>query len=122
MPQRLSAILHMLFLFEFKAANYIAMQSNQILLTGISPEQLVELMRPMIQHEVSKILQNREEKLISPAKACEIFKPKISKTTLKSWTDQGLIQKHSLGGRVFYLESEIIASSKSLKKYGGTKN
>lgn len=93
------------------------MIGNQILLNGISSEQLVELLRPMIQEEVSKIMQSREEKLISPAKACELFNPKISKTTLKNWTDKGYLNEHRIGGRVYYYESEIFNSCHSLKKY-----
>ena len=93
------------------------MIGSQILLNGISPEQLVELIRPMIQQEVCKMMLEREEKLISATKACEFFASKISKPTLKNWTDNGYLKEHRIGGRVFYLESEIINSCKTLKKY-----
>ena len=43
--------------------------------------------------------------------------PLTQKATLTSWTKQGLIQEHRIGGRVFYLQSEILASTIKLKKY-----
>lgn len=64
-----------------------------------------------------ELLGEKEEKLLSPAEACKIFVPKISKTTLSSWTNQGLIDEHRIGGRVYYLFSEILAKSKTLSKY-----
>jgi len=58
-----------------------------------------------------------EEKLLSPAEACQVFEPKVSKQTLQNWADQGLIQKHTLGRKVFYKKSEILAGLQTLKKY-----
>lgn len=91
--------------------------SNQILLSGISPSQLVDLLRPMIREEVRLLISEQEEKLISPAEACKLFKPAITKATLASWTEKGWLQEHRIGGRVFYLQSEILASTSKLGKY-----
>lgn len=91
--------------------------SNQILLNGLSPNQLLELLRPMIKEEMRQVMLEQEEKLLSPAEACKLFKPAITKATLASWTKQGLLQEHRIGGRVFYLQSEILASTKKLSKY-----
>jgi hypothetical protein len=41
----------------------------------------------------------------------------ITKATLTSWTKQGLLQDHRIGGRIFYRQSEILASTKKLSKY-----
>jgi len=91
--------------------------SNQILLSGISPNQLVELLRPMIREEVRQVMAEQEEKLISPAEACKLFKPAITKATLTSWTEKGWLQLHRIGGRNYYLQSEILASTLKLGRY-----
>jgi len=93
------------------------MQNNQILITCTSPEQLIELLRPMFREEMKKLLEQKEEKLLSPAETCKIFEPHISKTTLTKWTKLGLIDEYRLGGRVGYKLSEILEKSKTLKKY-----
>ncbi len=93
------------------------MLSNQIILSGITPADLIELFRPMIQAELHQIKDNKEERLISPAEVCKLFNPSISKPTLKAWTAKGLLQDHRLGGRVFYKQSEILNSLQTLKKY-----
>jgi len=90
---------------------------NQIILNTITPEELVDLLRPMLKDMLSQLFGEKEEKLLSPAKACKIFEPNISKTTLTSWTKQGLIVDHRIGGRVYYKLSEILEKSNTLKKY-----
>lgn len=65
----------------------------------------------------SKDNTQEEEKLLSPLEACKIFQPQISRVTLHNWTQQGLIQKHQVGGRVFYKKSEVLSALTSLKKY-----
>jgi hypothetical protein len=59
----------------------------------------------------------REEKLLSPAQTCLLFEPKISKTTLSTWTKQGLINEHRIGRNVYYKQSEILEKSKVLRRY-----
>jgi len=90
---------------------------NQILLSGISPEQLIELFRPMAREELRLVIAEQDEKLLSPSKTCEIFIPAITKATLSSWTKQGLLKDHRYGSRVYYLKSEVLAASKKLKKH-----
>ncbi len=34
----------------------------------------------------------------------------VSLTTLKTWTDQKILQAYKLGGRIYYKENEIINS------------
>ena len=90
---------------------------SQILLNALSPDQLVDLLRPMIREEIRQALSDQEEKLLSPAETCKLFKPTITKATLTSWTKQGLLQDYRIGGRIFYRQSEILASTKKLSKY-----
>lgn len=96
--------------------------ATQILLNGLSPDQLIELLRPMIKEEMHRVISEQEERLLSPAEACKLFKPAITKATLASWTKQGFLQEHRIGGRVFYLQSEILASTIKLSKYKNGSN
>lgn len=93
------------------------MLGNQIYMSGFTPEELISLFRDVIKEELVKLQTDKVEKLLSPAETCKIFQPKISKTTLKSWTDQGLLSDHRIGGRVFYKLSEVLEKSKTLKRY-----
>lgn len=83
----------------------------------IDSKDLVEILRPMIREELSSIMQEKDDKLISPASACDLFEPRITKATLASWTKKGWLQDYRKGGRVFYKKSEILTEAKRLKKY-----
>jgi len=93
------------------------MQSNQIILSGLSPNDLIELLRPMVNEAVRQVKEDQPEKLLSPAEVCKMFQPPISKVTLAAWSAQGKLQDRRIGGRIFYKESEILASLVTLKKY-----
>lgn len=93
------------------------MQSNQIILSGITPGELLELFRPIIQDEIKKLKDEQPEKLLSPAEVCKMFQPPISKVTLTAWTTHGKLQDHRIGGRIFYKQSEILGALITLKKY-----
>jgi hypothetical protein len=73
--------------------------------------------RPMIREEVRLVFSEQEERLLSPAETCKLFVPTITKATLTSWTEKGWLQEHRIGGRVFYLKSEVLASTLKLGKY-----
>ena len=89
----------------------------QIILNGVTLDQLVEVFRPMIKEEVNKINSNQEERLISPSETCKLFVPSITKATLTSWTNQGLLDQYRIGGRVYYKKSEVVEKTKKLCKY-----
>ena len=93
------------------------MQSNQIILSGITPSELLEMFRPIIQDEIKKLKESELEKLLSPAEVCKTFQPPISKVTLSKWSSEGKLQDHRIGGRIFYKQSEILAALITLKKY-----
>lgn len=100
-----------------KKVNDAAGFTNQILLNGITIDQLVESLRPMIREEVRLVFSEQEERLLSPAETCKLFIPAITKATLTSWTEKGWLQDHRIGSRVFYLKSEVLASKLTLGKY-----
>ena len=91
--------------------------SNQIILSGLSAADLVELFRPMVKDEIQKLKADQPERLLSPAETCKLFNPKISKVTLATWTAAGKLQDHRMGSRVYYLESGVLAKCITLKKY-----
>jgi hypothetical protein len=93
------------------------MASNQIILSGITADELLEMFRPIIQSELKKLKDEQPEKLLSPAEVCKLFQPPISKVTLTAWTEQGKLQDRRIGGRIFYKQSEILAALVTLKKY-----
>ena len=89
----------------------------QIILNGVTLDQLVEVFRPMIKEEIDKIKSKDEERLISPSETCKLFVPTITKATLTSWTNQGLLDQYRIGGRVYYKKSEVFEKTKKLCKY-----
>ena len=93
------------------------MIGGQIILNTISPEEMAEMIKPMIIEAIREVLQEKEEKFLSPADVCKIFVPAISKTTLAAWTKQGLLTEYRIGGRVYYKMSEVVQSVKTLKTY-----
>ena len=115
--QRIPSSLYNGFTDSTKKVNDAAGFTNQILLNGISAEQLIESLRPMIREEVRLVFSEQEERLLSPAETCKLFIPAITKATLTSWTEKGWLQDHRIGGRVFYLKSKVMASTLTLGKY-----
>jgi hypothetical protein len=93
------------------------MKGGQIILNTYSPEEMVEMIKPLIVEAIREALQEKEEKLLSPAEVCKIFVPTISKTTLAAWTKQGLLNEYRIGGRVYYKFSEIIERRKTISRY-----
>jgi hypothetical protein len=67
--------------------------------------------------ELPSLKQQPEEQLIAASVACKIFAPAISRKTLNNWTKEGLIKAYRIASRVYYKRSEVIASTKELKKY-----
>jgi hypothetical protein len=93
------------------------MAGDKFIMTNYLPEELVELFRPMMHDMLKSLIGEKEEKLLSPAETCLLFQPKISKTTLSTWTKQGLIDEHRIGRNVYYRQSEILEKSKVLRRY-----
>ena len=93
------------------------MIGGQIILNTISADQLADIIKPLIVDAIREVLQEKEEKLLSPAEVCKKFEPAISKTTLASWTKQGLFTEYRIGGRVYYKMSEVIEGRKTINRY-----
>ena len=74
---------------------------DRLILTSFSLEELAGLFRPMIKDVILSVIGEKEEKLLSPAQICKLFEPAISKTTLATWTKQGLINEHRIGRNIY---------------------
>lgn len=95
-----------------------AKEYQQVLLSPIPLNQLEELLAKIVRQEVrAKVEEELSNKLLSPKETCRLFHPSISLVTLASWTDKGFLNKRHIGGRTFYLQSEVLEAAKSLKKY-----
>jgi hypothetical protein len=75
----------------------------------------IELLLRDVSKKIAK--EEAQEQLLSPGEAVKLWSPKVSTQTLSNWSKQGLIPKHSIGGKTFYKKSEILASLQTLKKY-----
>lgn len=60
---------------------------------------------------MSNTLLNTKETLLSPREVMDLFK--ISPGTLWAWEKKGLLKKHKMERRVYYLESEIMNTLKA---------
>lgn len=95
------------------------MTGSHIITSGISTDQLLELIRLVTREEVQtavKQLQG-EEKFITVNEVCKLFEPEISRVTVYRWTKEGILIPHIIGGKTYYLKSEVFAASTALKKY-----
>lgn len=80
-----------------------------MLVLNLSLDELKEQITGIIGATIQESLKTEvNEKLISPKETCDLFSPKISLTTLRKWTDEGHLNEHRIGGRVFYKYGEII--------------
>lgn len=93
------------------------MKGGQIILNTFSPEEIVEMIKPLIVEAIREALQEKEEKLLSPGEVCKIFVPAISKTTLAAWTKKGFLTEYRLGRRVYYKMSEVNDRRCEIKRY-----
>lgn len=89
---------------------------NNIVLSPVPLEDLLSHFREIVKQEL-KAREQPAEKLLSPAEACKLFEPTISKVTLNKWTSDGLIPMQKIGGRVYYKLTDITEAGTHLKKY-----
>lgn len=95
---------------------------NDILLSPIRMSDLVASLREIIKEELRAAQGAQEQdKLMSPADACKIFTPKISRGTLSNWTNDGLIPVQRIGGRLWYKHSDLLTAGSTLKRYKPTR-
>lgn len=91
---------------------------TEIILSGISFEQLQDSIRTTVKNEVERIIGN----LPTPTTAPELITRKetaeilgISLPTLNSWTSTGIIPAQRIGTRVRYNRANVYASLKDIE-------
>lgn len=86
----------------------------QILFQGCTFSELANSIADILQNQTPLQTQSQESELISRDEVCDILH--FNKTTLHKHTKSGRLQSYSIGNRVLYKRSEILAAVKPLKK------
>jgi excisionase family DNA binding protein len=81
-------------------------------------EKIIEQFQKMIDAAFEARI-NRPEKIYSRKEVANLFG--VSLVTLHHWTDQGLIEAHRVGGRVYYKQDAVDAAFKKISKYNRDK-
>ena len=77
-------------------------------------QQLAEALAPLLRNQAPAQNQTQESDLINRDEVCDILH--FNKTTLHKHTKSGRLQSYSIGNRVLYKKSEVLAAVKPLKK------
>lgn len=91
------------------------MTTNSILLENISSDELKNLIEKSVSDAISRISKsagktNEVEQPISQPEAIRFLGK--SRQTLISWRKKNIISAHKMGGRIFYLKSELLNALK----------
>lgn len=82
----------------------------QIILSGTTPAQLVDLINEGIKDQLEKITNshtgNEEDELLTRNETCEFLK--IDSSTLWAWTKKGKVISYGIGNRVYYKKAELL--------------
>lgn len=92
--------------------------SKEVVIFPVPVNIILESFRQIVQEEIMAERNKREtERMLSPAEACRLFDPPISKPTLAAWTKKGWLRDYRIGCRVFYKSKELMEGLKTLKRY-----
>lgn len=90
---------------------------KSILLHCITPYELKQIIKEVIQDELKEIRKQPEEKysegLLSRKETCEFLK--IDSSTLWNWTNKGKIACYGIGNRRYYKKEDLLNSLVLLK-------
>lgn len=91
---------------------------NNLILSSMSLEELTRVFKQVVRDELHEAMKGEQmEKFLSPQETCNLFQPKISIPTLKSWEQKGYLKMYRQGARTYYKYSEVVESMKHLGKY-----
>lgn len=91
---------------------------NNIVLTPVPLEALINSIREMIREELKANLQNKDvDKLITGNEVRSMFHPAISRPTLARYVSKGLLQEHRIGGRIFYKRGAVMEAVSKIKRF-----
>jgi hypothetical protein len=96
---------------------------DPVIFFPIPIDQLKAIIQEVVRNEIrSHQVEEVQERMMSSKETCKLFYPAISAMTLYTWTKKGYLQKHLIGGRIFYKYSEVISAMKQIKRYRGRNN
>ncbi|MRX66965.1 Helix-turn-helix domain-containing protein [Flavobacterium resistens] len=84
---------------------------NQILLNGITIEQLAEALIPLL-NIAKKTNENTQNDLLTRDEVCKLLS--INKTSLWKHTKSGRLKSFGIGNRVYYKRNEVLEAVKPL--------
>lgn len=90
---------------------------NNIILTTLSNEELIELISSSLKSVLENTNQNPptpDEQLIKIDEVCELFK--VSKPTIFEWKKAGKLPFYRIGRRVYFKKNEIMDCMKSINR------
>lgn len=90
---------------------------EKLVLFPVDLEVFLEEIRTIVKEEIKVSQEGQQEKLLSPAAACNLFDPKISRGTLHNWEKEGRIKGYLLGGKKLFKLSDILEACQKIKKY-----
>jgi excisionase family DNA binding protein len=92
------------------------MDNNQVILSGLTPMQLIELFRPMIQQEVNRsgTVAGINEKPVSTKEICDFLS--ITEPTLIRWRNKGKIPFLKIGTNIRYDKAAVLKAIEAPKK------
>ena len=85
---------------------------GQIFLQGITLEQLAEALKPLVQPNAPIQPTSTEDDFINRKTASELLS--VNLTTLNKHTKSGRLKSYSIGNRVLYKRSEVLAAVKPI--------
>jgi hypothetical protein len=85
---------------------------NQIFFTGITLQELVEALTPLLTPQKSGQPQQTENDLLTRDEVCRLLS--INKTTLWKHTRSGKLKSFGIGNRVFYSKCQVLDAIKPL--------
>jgi len=83
---------------------------QQIAITQLTPQDLKQLIREVVQQELSSLtdsLSNTEVDRLNSREKTAIDILDVDLSTLHRWTQQGKIKAHAIGNRIYYKDSSI---------------
>lgn len=84
---------------------------NQILLNGITLQQLAEALIPVLKSQQLEQSQLKND-LLTPEEVCELLS--IKRTSLWKHTKSGKLKSYGLGNRVYYKRDEVLFAVKPI--------
>ena len=89
---------------------------NKLILSPIEIGELMDAVRAVVREELKHQHETEQsDKLLTEREAVKLLK--VTPPTLWKWVNAGRLQKHKIGGRVYFKYSEIMERIENLQPY-----